>query len=610
MPSFPPTPEDVQTAYSQNIQKTQSLRVDTFSPNSETSPNTFTKHPKTQSTPVLNKLHHRRINSEPVSHEHEYTKGFTNYKQPITPIVASGQATPTSASPIRYPEVPSKTPPPNSWFARNSVLIKRLILFAIWIVAFIITFFTILIISSDTRTIRSQLSKYRNALSSSSASSSSIFGKYHDGALAIPQLISQNKELIRSFSHKLQSIINEYEEMENTDGATIFTEKQKNYPVNYGCYIDKTKDRDLPAYIPMFFTTPKLCQSRCYYSGYKIAGVQNGNECWCSKNEDGKKFGKHGKAKSEKECTSRCKGNPRFFCGGPLRNEIYDSAPIDQLSGSILKNPRISDEEILDSAIYCHEDSKNIFHSFGEIIDGVILEPVLLWKQTESLDLFDFFNFDYLPLFETLQEIDSSPSIFTDSSYLISGLSKEFKKLISKGNIHFNPETRILFLDRQMEVDEKTFLYAYASFFAPAHWDDLIWEAAGIIPLDPDANARQKRSSLERKVFTVKLNTVYLNSRKSSVVPTTIPLLIKYISVHVNSEMVNKLALEIATTQDENIKEKVVSAKRSLLARQSLNVEINESDQCKNLGFYPFVVILTGAKEKKIINAAQLVRFL
>ena len=62
-------------------------------------------------------------------------------------------------------------------------------------------------------------------------------------------------------------------------------------------------------------------QQFCFFiSGYKYAGVQFAQECYC-----GNSYGKHG-ALPESDCGYKCPGDESISCGGILANSIYNSS--------------------------------------------------------------------------------------------------------------------------------------------------------------------------------------------------------------------------------------------------------------------------------------------
>jgi len=71
-------------------------------------------------------------------------------------------------------------------------------------------------------------------------------------------------------------------------------------------------------------TTPiHRCMHRCAQMGFKYAGIQDGQECWC-----GNTYGSHG---SSNECGTECQGDPDLMCGGSLANDVYPAKLLPQL---------------------------------------------------------------------------------------------------------------------------------------------------------------------------------------------------------------------------------------------------------------------------------------
>jgi hypothetical protein len=56
-------------------------------------------------------------------------------------------------------------------------------------------------------------------------------------------------------------------------------------------------------------TVPQ-CQDACYRARYKFAGVQEGNQCWCSSYVGGEW------TNDQADCNSPCSGDTTTFCGG------------------------------------------------------------------------------------------------------------------------------------------------------------------------------------------------------------------------------------------------------------------------------------------------------
>jgi len=105
-----------------------------------------------------------------------------------------------------------------------------------------------------------------------------------------------------------------------------------------GCYRDKgvvesAKDRDIDGhYNRSNHMTIKTCTTLCSKKGFKYAGVQNANGCFC-----GNLFGRNGIAGN---CNMSCTGNKNEICGGRWANSVYElttkaSVKDDRQSGSI-----------------------------------------------------------------------------------------------------------------------------------------------------------------------------------------------------------------------------------------------------------------------------------
>ena len=91
-----------------------------------------------------------------------------------------------------------------------------------------------------------------------------------------------------------------------------------------GCYTDDGDaggawGRDLDKF---FYNSDNMtidgCIQDCRALGYKYAGLQSQNQCFC-----GNSYGKYGAA--EGRCTKRCAGNQETICGGTWANSIYET---------------------------------------------------------------------------------------------------------------------------------------------------------------------------------------------------------------------------------------------------------------------------------------------
>ena len=100
-------------------------------------------------------------------------------------------------------------------------------------------------------------------------------------------------------------------------------------PDYVGCYRDKGdaggvwgRDLDKFFYNSNTMTIPK-CVEDCRALGYKYAGLQSQNQCFC-----GDSYGKFGEAPGE--CVKRCIGNVEMICGGTWANSIYETGFIGE----------------------------------------------------------------------------------------------------------------------------------------------------------------------------------------------------------------------------------------------------------------------------------------
>ncbi|KAL2060445.1 hypothetical protein VTL71DRAFT_9476 [Oculimacula yallundae] len=92
-----------------------------------------------------------------------------------------------------------------------------------------------------------------------------------------------------------------------------------------GCYTDDENPRTLANRIPVSggeeATTIEKCQTTCWSSGYKYAGVEFGGECYCG---NAIKNLPLDKAVAAQECNVPCKGNKSQMCGGPSKIHIFE----------------------------------------------------------------------------------------------------------------------------------------------------------------------------------------------------------------------------------------------------------------------------------------------
>ncbi|CAG5158783.1 uncharacterized protein ALTATR162_LOCUS5252 [Alternaria atra] len=61
------------------------------------------------------------------------------------------------------------------------------------------------------------------------------------------------------------------------------------------------------------------CKNSCYRRAYPFAGVQEGNQCWCSSYVGGEW------AKNQADCNTPCTGNKAEFCGGKGVINVFEA---------------------------------------------------------------------------------------------------------------------------------------------------------------------------------------------------------------------------------------------------------------------------------------------
>lgn len=94
-----------------------------------------------------------------------------------------------------------------------------------------------------------------------------------------------------------------------------------------GCYRDEKDFRLLAGYFMNFKTSnsPKKCITLCLQSGFPLAGVQYGTECFCGTNQpsDDHKI-------SDESCDMKCSGDQNEFCGGFFKMNVYSTGIISK----------------------------------------------------------------------------------------------------------------------------------------------------------------------------------------------------------------------------------------------------------------------------------------
>ncbi|KAF1972052.1 hypothetical protein BU23DRAFT_599967 [Bimuria novae-zelandiae CBS 107.79] len=112
-----------------------------------------------------------------------------------------------------------------------------------------------------------------------------------------------------------------------------------------GCYVENQAPRSPVLEQNMnpngdaALSIPK-CEQTCYRRAYNFAGVQQGNQCWCSNSVVGDA------AKNQTDCNKPCTGDKNTMCGGTgflnvfeaLENRAQPSTTSSSMTGTTLKD--------------------------------------------------------------------------------------------------------------------------------------------------------------------------------------------------------------------------------------------------------------------------------
>ncbi|KAJ7741005.1 WSC domain-containing protein, partial [Mycena metata] len=86
-----------------------------------------------------------------------------------------------------------------------------------------------------------------------------------------------------------------------------------------GCFADSTSSRVLPHQQTIAGgVTVESCTSACKANGFAVAGVEFGQECWCSSSLPTSSL------LSDNDCQTACTANTTEFCGGSSRLGVYE----------------------------------------------------------------------------------------------------------------------------------------------------------------------------------------------------------------------------------------------------------------------------------------------
>ncbi|KZO96175.1 glycoside hydrolase family 71 protein [Calocera viscosa TUFC12733] len=104
-----------------------------------------------------------------------------------------------------------------------------------------------------------------------------------------------------------------------TTTATTASASPSQTWVNLGCRVDVSA-RALSGYAMQSSSmTVEVCQNYCSGNGFQLAGLENGDECWC-----GNSFSNNGGGQAAStDCSTACAGNSAEICGGGWRLSVY-----------------------------------------------------------------------------------------------------------------------------------------------------------------------------------------------------------------------------------------------------------------------------------------------
>ncbi|KAJ7293964.1 hypothetical protein C8J57DRAFT_1270464 [Mycena rebaudengoi] len=103
--------------------------------------------------------------------------------------------------------------------------------------------------------------------------------------------------------------------------ATTSATSAPGWVLSNACVVDSSS-RILQGYgAATSSNTPATCQSTCASKGFSMAGVENGNECYCANSFSGG----NPTVVSTSDCSVACSGNSSAKCGGGWRLQVYTS---------------------------------------------------------------------------------------------------------------------------------------------------------------------------------------------------------------------------------------------------------------------------------------------
>ena len=102
-------------------------------------------------------------------------------------------------------------------------------------------------------------------------------------------------------------------------------------PGYLGCYADSGRPLTSvlgDSSLALDHMSVTACREHCRATGARLAGLKNGQECYCARS-DGALV--PGSRQSDRQCQEPCAGNPDQICGGPRARVRSQNGP-DRLS--------------------------------------------------------------------------------------------------------------------------------------------------------------------------------------------------------------------------------------------------------------------------------------
>ncbi|KAK8167604.1 WSC domain-containing protein [Phyllosticta citribraziliensis] len=92
-----------------------------------------------------------------------------------------------------------------------------------------------------------------------------------------------------------------------------------------GCWTDQTPSTLSVRVSSGNNNSIETCTAACSAQGYKIAGLENGADCWC-----GNTIGYNAFNTTDRGCNLACSGNSKQICGDAMRLSLFSSGPMVQ----------------------------------------------------------------------------------------------------------------------------------------------------------------------------------------------------------------------------------------------------------------------------------------